>query len=227
MMLIKCTSALRSAQKSSCSFPAHFMLTNAPQSRATRGFFSAVSARCGVLSSCSFDDLTTPELSFDDLPYKDLAQLDSARQFCMGLVFLDVLQDFMAALGAEKKLRRGAAFYSLSLDDGGAGGEVGFFFVKKSEFLLAFCVVSACAQKHGFAGTFVAIWKAFDEKKIGLAAVPLILQEVICLDEGAFVFLWIVVKNEVIGIEEGFEIAHEADAAFDFAEIPALVSVGV
>ena len=113
------------------------------------------------------------------------------------------------------------------MDDGGAGGEVGFFFVKKSEFLLAFCVVSACAQKHGFAGTFVAIWKAFDEKKIGLAAVPLILQEVICLDEGAFVFLWIVVKNEVIGIEEGFEIAHEADAAFDFAEIPALVSVGV
>lgn len=71
MMLIKCTSALRSAQKSSCSFPAHFVLTNAPQSRATRGFFSAVSARCGVLSSCSFDDLTTPELSFDDLPYKD------------------------------------------------------------------------------------------------------------------------------------------------------------
>ena len=32
----------------------------------------------------------------------------------MVLVFLDVLQDFMAALGAEKKLRRGAAFYSLS-----------------------------------------------------------------------------------------------------------------
>ncbi len=68
MMLIKCTSALRSAQKSSCSFPAHFVLTNAPQSRAARGFFSAVSARCGVLSSCSFDDLTTPNeqaLSFD------------------------------------------------------------------------------------------------------------------------------------------------------------------
>ena len=71
MMLIKCTSALRSAQKSSCSFPAHFVLTNAPQSRTASGFFSAASARCGVLSSCSFDDLTTPELSFDDLPYKD------------------------------------------------------------------------------------------------------------------------------------------------------------
>ena len=73
MMLIKCTSALRSAQKSSCSFPAHFVLTNAPQSRATRGFFSAVSARCGVLSSCSFDDLTTPNeqaLSFDEQAYK-------------------------------------------------------------------------------------------------------------------------------------------------------------
>ena len=71
MMLIKCTSALRSAQKSSCSFPAHFVLTNTPQSRATRGFFSAASVRGDVLSSCSFDDLTTPELSFDDLPYKD------------------------------------------------------------------------------------------------------------------------------------------------------------
>ena len=71
MMLIKCTSALRSAQKSSCSFPAHFVLTNTPQSRAARGFFSAASVRGGVLSSCSFDDLTTPELSFDDLPYKD------------------------------------------------------------------------------------------------------------------------------------------------------------
>ena len=50
---------------------AHFVLTNAPQSRAARGFFSAASVRGGVLSSCSFDDLTTPELSFDDLPYKD------------------------------------------------------------------------------------------------------------------------------------------------------------
>ena len=69
MMLIKCTSALRSAQKSSCSFPAHFVLTNAPQSRAARGFFSAVSARGDVLSSCSFDDLTTlneQALSFDE-----------------------------------------------------------------------------------------------------------------------------------------------------------------
>ena len=68
MMLIKCTSALRSAQKSSCSFPAHFVLTNAPQSRAARGFFSAASVRGDVLSSCSFDDLTTPNeqaLSFD------------------------------------------------------------------------------------------------------------------------------------------------------------------
>ena len=68
MMLIKCTSALRSAQKSSCSFPAHFVLTNAPQSRATSGFFSAASVRGDVLSSCSFDDLTTPNeqaLSFD------------------------------------------------------------------------------------------------------------------------------------------------------------------
>lgn len=135
---------------------------------------------------------------------------------------------FHGGAGCRKKAATGRSFLQfIILDDGGAGGEVGFFFVKKSEFLLAFCVVSACAQKHGFAGTFVAIWKAFDEKKIGLAAVPLILQEVICLDEGAFVFLWIVVKNEVIGIEEGFEIAHEADAAFDFAEIPALVSVGV
>ena len=143
------------------------------------------------------------------------------------LHFLDGLQ-ISWRRWAQKKAATGRSFLQfIILDDGGAGGEVGFFFVKKSEFLLAFCVVSACAQKHGFAGTFVAIWKAFDEKKIGLAAVPLILQEVICLDEGAFVFLWIVVKNEGIGIEEGFEIAHEADAAFDFAEIPALVSVGV
>ena len=56
MMLIKCTSALRSAQKSSCSFPAHFVLTNAPQSRAMSGFFSAASVRGDVLSSCSFDE---------------------------------------------------------------------------------------------------------------------------------------------------------------------------
>lgn len=73
MMLIKCTSALRSAQKSSCSFPAHFVLTNAPQSRAARGFFSAASVRGDVLSSCSFDDLTTPNeqaLSFDEQAYK-------------------------------------------------------------------------------------------------------------------------------------------------------------
>ena len=145
-------------------------------------------------------------------------------EFC---IFWTVYR-FRGGAGCRKKAATGRSFLQfIILDDGGAGGEVGFFFVKKSEFLLAFCVVSACAQKHGFAGTFVAIWKAFDEKKIGLAAVPLILQEVICLDEGAFVFLWIVVKNEVIGIEEGFEIAHEADAAFDFAEIPALVSVGV
>ena len=68
MMLIKCTSALRSAQKSSCSFPAHFVLTNAPQSRATRGFFSAASVRGGVLSSCSFDEQAEANeqaLSFD------------------------------------------------------------------------------------------------------------------------------------------------------------------
>ena len=73
MMLIKCTSALRSAQKSSCSFPAHFVLTNAPQSRAARGFFSAASVRGDVLSSCSFDDLTTlneQALSFDEQAYK-------------------------------------------------------------------------------------------------------------------------------------------------------------
>ena len=145
-----------------------------------------------------------------------------------GFGFFGRSTGFRGGAGRRKKAATGRSFLQfIILDDGGAGGEVGFFFVKKSEFLLAFCVVSACAQKHGFAGTFVAIWKAFDEKKIGLAAVPLILQEVICLDEGAFVFLWIVVKNEVIGIEEGFEIAHEADAAFDFAEIPALVSVGV
>ena len=68
MMLIKCTSALRSAQKSSCSFPAHFVLTNAPQSRATRGFFSAASVRGDVLSSCSFDEQAEANeqaLSFD------------------------------------------------------------------------------------------------------------------------------------------------------------------
>ena len=73
MMLIKCTSALRSAQKSSCSFPAHFVLTNTPQSRAARGFFSAVSARCRVLSSCSFDqqaEANEQALSFDEQAYK-------------------------------------------------------------------------------------------------------------------------------------------------------------
>ena len=72
----------------------------------------------------------------------------------------------MAALGSRKKAAAGRSLLQfIILDDGGAGGEVGFFFVEEGEFLLAFCVVSACAQKHGFAGTFVAIWKAFDEKK--------------------------------------------------------------
>lgn len=69
MMLIKCTSALRSAQKSSCSFPAHFVLTNTPQSRAARGFFSAASVRGDVLSSCSFDEQAEANeqaLSFDE-----------------------------------------------------------------------------------------------------------------------------------------------------------------
>ena len=73
MMLIKCTSALRSAQKSSCSFPAHFVLTNAPQSRAARGFFSAASVRGDVLSSCSFDEQAEANeqaLSFDEQAYK-------------------------------------------------------------------------------------------------------------------------------------------------------------
>ena len=73
MMLIKCTSALRSAQKSSCSFPAHFVLTNAPQSRAARGFFSVASVRGDVLSSCSFDqqaEANEQALSFDEQAYK-------------------------------------------------------------------------------------------------------------------------------------------------------------
>lgn len=67
-MLIKCTSALRSAQKSSCSFSAHFVLTSTPQSRAASGFFSAASVRGDVLSSCSFDqqaEANEQALSFD------------------------------------------------------------------------------------------------------------------------------------------------------------------
>lgn len=49
------------------------MLTNTPQSRAARGFFSAASVRGDVLSSCSFDEQAEANeqaLSFDEQAYK-------------------------------------------------------------------------------------------------------------------------------------------------------------
>ena len=49
------------------------MLTNAPQSRAASGFFSAASVRGDVLSSCSFDEQAEANeqaLSFDEQAYK-------------------------------------------------------------------------------------------------------------------------------------------------------------
>ena len=48
----------------------------------------------------------------------------------------------MAALGAKKAATGRSFLQFIILDDGGAGGEVDFFFVEEGEFLLAFCIIS-------------------------------------------------------------------------------------
>ena len=141
-------------------------------------------------------------------------------QFCMVLAFLDVLQDFVAALGAKKAATGRSFLQFIILDDGGAGGEVGFFFVKKSEFLLAFCVVSVFLIEKGFADLGI-VFVSLGEKQVGDALLKEVLQKIVGFDGGAGGVFFVVAKDEVVAVEEGFEICQQDEAVFDLGEIVA------
>ena len=138
-------------------------------------------------------------------------------EFCM---VLDVLQDFVAALGAKKAATGRSFLQFIILDDGGAGGEVGFFFVKKSEFLLAFCVVSVFLIEKGFTNLGI-VFVSLGEKQVGDALLKEVLQKIVGFDGGAGGVFFVVAKDEVVAVEEGFEICQQDEAVFDLGEIVA------
>ena len=120
-----------------------------------------------------------------------------------------------------KKAATGRSFLQfIILDDGGAGGEVGFFFVKKSEFLLAFCVVSVFLIEKGFTNLGI-VFVSLGEKQVGDALLKEVLQEIVGFDGGAGGVFFVVAKDEVVAVEEGFEICQQDEAVFDLGEIVA------
>ena len=131
----------------------------------------------------------------------------------------------MAALGAKKAATGRSFLQFIILDDGGAGGEVGFFFVKKSEFLLAFCVVSVFLIEKGFADLGI-VFVSLGEKQVGDALLKEVLQKIVGFDGGAGGVFFVVAKDEVVAVEEGFEICQQDEAVFDLGEIVAFSGEG-
>ena len=142
------------------------------------------------------------------------------RPVLHGFGFFGRSTDFVAALGAKKAATGRSFLQFIILDDGGAGGEVGFFFVKKSEFLLAFCVVSVFLIEKGFTNLGI-VFVSLGEKQVGDALLKEVLQKIVGFDGGAGGVFFVVAKDEVVAVEEGFEICQQDEAVFDLGEIVA------
>ena len=167
--------------------------------------------------------MVNPFLVICSLYYSILSSRNS-YQFCIistSFAFFRRSTGFRGGAGRKKKAAVGRSLLQfIILNDGGAGGEVGFFFVEEGEFLLAFCVVSVFLIEKGFADLGI-VFVSLGEKQVGDALLKEVLQEIVGFDGGAGGVFFVVAKDEVVAVEEGFEICQQDEAVFDLGEIVA------
>ena len=85
---------------------------------------------------------------------------------------------------------------------------------------MAFCVVSVFLIEKGFADLGI-VFVSLGEKQVGDALLKEVLQEIVGFDGGAGGVFFVVAKDEVVAVEEGFEICQQDEAVFDLGEIVA------